>query len=146
MTSIYDGVETSSKPQDEEPSVVVKRNKNRDPLTTTELRQGKQRLFQIVERAFQTLEEAMEKADYSTSVKAALGVLDRTGFGPKSSMDVTTTNIDLSNLTKEELAARAQKVAELIRAAQSKSNVIDVVPTESIPVESTGHLADSISL
>ena len=52
-------------------------------------------------------------------------VLDRSGFGPKSTMDVNTTTIDLSELTREQLAERAASIASILRA---KKQAIDVTP------------------
>jgi hypothetical protein len=69
----------------------------------------------MVERAFETLQGAMTAADYSTAIKAAQIILDRAGFGPKSTVDVNTAVIDLSNMSREELAARASAIAQTLR-------------------------------
>lgn len=120
MTSIYDQVDATSLtalPDDRPPA--KKRAAKREALNTTQVREGKRKLSELVDAAFNTLEQAMELADYATAVRAATVILDRTGFGPKSTMDVNTTHIDLSSLSKEQLAARASKVAEMIRGVRN---------------------------
>ena len=124
MASIFDFDETPSEPLSSTPtpesSSSTKRSKNREFLSSFEVAKGKRSLASMVEAAFQTLQTAMTEADYPTAIKAAQIVLDRAGFGPKSSMDVTTTNIDLSALTLEELANRAQQMAEVVRTSSPK--------------------------
>lgn len=130
MASIYDfgGLPQAPKPEPEP----KKRSKKRESLSTTEVRQGKLRLAEVVERAFTTLEDAMENADFSTAVKAAQIILDRSGFGPKSTVDVNTTTMDLSSLSREELAERASKISKMLRAQQDAARpVIDVTPTST---------------
>lgn len=135
MTSIYDGLPGSAPSPDEQSSTPAKRTKKRERLSSSELRSGKVRMYEMVERAFQTLEDAMTEADYPTAVKAALGILDRTGFGPQSKLDVTTTNINLAELTKEELAERARRVADLLAARGRKADSGTVIDVTAIQVQ-----------
>lgn len=122
MASIYDFGGIPSPPSNPDPKP-VKRSKKRESLSTTEIRVAKQRLSDMVERAFETLETAMECADYGTAIKAAQIILDRAGFGPKSTVDVNTTHLDLSSLSKEELAERASKIAGLLRASRTPPDI-----------------------
>jgi hypothetical protein len=111
----------------DEPKVALKRDKKREPLTAFEVTKGRRRLYDMVEQAFDTLLEAAQRADYGNAVKAAIAILDRAGFGPKSTVDVNTTHFDLSNLTTEQLAERAKQVHDMILAQRSKQlPVIDM--------------------
>ena len=109
------------------------RSKKRPELTSSQRRAGQVKLLDMVEAAFHTLHEALEHADFSTAIKAAQIILDRSGFGPKSTVDVNNTHIDLSQLSKDELASRALRLAELLRASgrEIPSNTIDVTPTSN---------------
>ncbi len=130
MTSIYEEVETE--PRVEQPTLSIKkRSKNRETLNTTEVREGRTRLSGLVDRAFNTLEDAMISADYNTAVKAAQIVLDRSGFGPKSTVDVNSTHIDLSEMTREQLADRAARLSAMLRKAKD-AQVIDQVAIPQI--------------
>lgn len=111
--------ETPFRPEDP-PS----RSKHRFALSSTELATGKRRLSDMVQSAFKCLEDAMKFGDYPTAVKAAQIILDRSGFGPRTTMDVNTVHVDLTNLTQDELAARAFKIAEFLKNRDSK--VIDI--------------------
>lgn len=117
MASIFDDPIFESQIQREEKSeeVLPKRSKHRETLSSTDIVRGRRSLASMVEAAFKTLEDAMIESDYPTAIKAAQIVLDRAGFGPKSSMDITTTSIDLSSLSREELAERALSIARQIQ-------------------------------
>lgn len=110
MASIFDKDPNDLPPRESE----TRNKKRREPLTAYEHTQGKKRLYDMVQIAFDALEEAARTADHSTAVKAATAILDRAGFGPKSTVDVNTT-IDLSNLSRAELAERARLVSERLR-------------------------------
>jgi len=84
----------------------------------------------MVERAFEALEEAMDSADHQTAVKAAQIILDRTGFGPKSTVDVNTTHLDLTEMTREQLAERASQLAKRLREKQ-----VQAIDVSSTPVQ-----------
>jgi hypothetical protein len=107
MASIYDfgnppppQVEPEGKP----------RSKKRE-LTAMEVRTGKTTLLGMVDKAFETLQAAMTEADWPTAIKAAQVILDRTGFGPKTTVDVNSTHVDLSMLSREQLAERAMLIS-----------------------------------
>ena len=101
-----------------------KRSKQRESLTPSETLHIKRRLVDAVNLAIDTLVEAAELADYGNSIRAATALLDRAGYGPKSTVDVNTVNVDLSNLTREELAERAGRIAGILRASAEKSKAV----------------------
>jgi hypothetical protein len=125
MASIFDMDPEGMPPRPPEILDTPKRSKTRESLSNFEVTQGKRRLADMVEEAFKVLQEAMVHADYATGIKAAQIILDRAGFGPKSTVDVNSVHVDLSNLTREELAARAEKISGMLRGQK----VIDVTPT-----------------
>lgn len=121
MASIFDI--SNPPPKTDEPAP-AKRSKHKETLTSSELVAGRRKLSEMVERAFLALEEAMVHADHPTAVKAATAILDRAGFGPKSTVDVNTTTMDLSALTREELAERASRIAVMIRKSAPQEPVV----------------------
>lgn len=132
---IYD---FAGKPPIEEREPVKKRGKKRESLTANEVSERKTTLASKVDRAIETLETAMEEADFSTAIKAAQIILDRTGFGPKTTVDVNTTHRDLSSLSREELAERAQRLASRIRSNGSgASPAIPELPDSGPPTPVT---------
>lgn len=92
-------------------------------ITLGEVRAGQVTMFDMVKEAFETLREALAYADYNTAVKAAQIILDRSGFGPKTTIDVNSTHLDLSSLTREELAIRASKIAGMLQASREPINI-----------------------
>lgn len=133
MGNIFDAVETvvgNLDPKDQAPA--KKRSKSRDleALTSTQLRHGRMKLADMIDLAFRTLEEAMDNADYNTATRAAVALLDRTGFGPKSTVDVNTTHVNLSEMTNEELAERALRLHAKLAAKKAPGGVIDVTPVQ----------------
>lgn len=112
MASVFD----EDIPQKKKDKTRASKADERVKLSPQELAEGKSKLFKMVTRAFDTLEQAMNEGDFNNAVKAAQIILDRTGFGPKSSIDVSATIQDLSGLSHEELATRAQKLLEQLRA------------------------------
>ena len=114
MATIFDSDPNNlpPRPKDQEDSP---RSNKRQSLTPSEFAAAGRTLLAKVEKAFATLEDAMAHADFSTAVKAAQIILDRTGFGPKSTVDVNQTTMDLSNLTEGQLAERAKRVAQLLQ-------------------------------
>lgn len=117
MASIFDFDQnpSDSGSLSKEPESKKKRSKHREKLTPSELAAGRVRLADMVEKAFASLEEALEEADHGNMIKAAQIILDRAGFGPKSTVDVNTTNVDLSALSREELANRALQLAGMLK-------------------------------
>jgi len=86
------------------------------------LRRGQIRLQELSGEAFDTLREAMRFAEYPVAVSAAKAVLDRSGFGPTSTLKIQEG--DLEELSTSELAALAIKLASrLAPNHQSESNV-----------------------
>lgn len=122
MASIFDP------DQPDLPTKQEERSKKRESITSYEASKGKRRLYDMVEAAFETLEQATKQADWGNAVKAATAILDRAGFGPKTSIDVTTHH-DLSHLSNEELAERAKVVLGMIEGKAGKRlPVIDLQP------------------
>ena len=114
MASIFDDGPPPKVLEIEEPS----RNKRRNTdlsLTPADIAKGQRKLVEMVEDAFDTLQKATKQADWSTAIKAAQIILDRSGFGPKSTVDVNTTHLDLSALSREELAERAQRIVSKLK-------------------------------
>lgn len=118
MASIFDFDGLPPRPKDDPDP--PKRSKHREALTPGEVSSGKRRMGHMVEKAFNALEEAILHADHPTSIKAAQILLDRAGFGPKSTVDVNTTTLDLSSLSREELAERASRISAQLRAKAEK--------------------------
>lgn len=123
MSNIYD---LSTDPP-VAPLEAPKRSKKRETLSASEIRAGHAALTELRDLAVRALQDAMQFADHATSIKAAQILLDRIGYGPKTTVDINTTNIDLSVLSREELAERAAKISEMLRVARTKT--IDVTPT-----------------
>lgn len=135
MASIFD-IEGIVAPRQEgggsEKGLPSIRSKNREApasLSSSEAVTAKRRLADMVMKAFETLQEAMETADHNTAIKAAQIVLDRSGFGPKTTMDINTTSVDLTALSRDQLAERAAKIASIIREKKEQARTIDVPPT-----------------
>lgn len=134
MTNIFDAVDTvvsNLDPNDTAPQKKRSKSRNLEALTSTQLRQGRMKLADMIDLAFRTLEEAMDNADYNTATRAAVALLDRTGFGPKSTVDVNTTHVNLSEMTNEELAERALRLHTKLAAKKIGAGnppIIDVTP------------------
>lgn len=130
MATVYDGI---GPPPPAAPEPRRKRANRRESLTPTEHKSGQRRLYEMVEAAFHTLEEAMQEADYNGAIRAAIAILDRSGFGPKSAIDLTTTNVDLSELTTEQLAARAEAIHKaLVVAGRLPADTSKLLDTRSV--------------
>lgn len=129
MASIFDmdpdGLPKREKEKEDKP----KRSKHREGMTPSETAAGKTRLASMVEKAFDALEEAVLHADHGNSIKAAQILLDRAGFGPRSTVDVNATHSDLTTLSREELAERAVKLSQKLRGT---------LPPAPIPIIGTG--------
>jgi hypothetical protein len=127
MASIFDAYDPIISLKPESGPEPGKRSKHRETLTAAEIAKGKTKLADMVDMAFDTLKLAAKEADYGVAIKAAQIILDRAGFGPKSALDVTTTNIDLSNLTREQLAERAVQIAGVLRAHAEEQKISKTV-------------------
>jgi hypothetical protein len=67
---------------------------------------AKMRLLCLVEPAFATLRRAMASNDLPTAVRAAVAILDRSGYGPKATLEVEKPEEDYSKLTDQDLLER----------------------------------------
>ena len=91
------------------------------------------RMVQMVDPAMAVLYKAMiECQEWPSRIRAALGVLDRAGMGPGSTLTVDSEKSDLSQLSLSELQSRARQIAE--RFAESE----DIKP-ESEPSDGSVH-------
>lgn len=141
MSSIFDDQPTPP------PSNVVdqpKRSRTRDlgreRLSASEVNRGKRRLAEGVEFAFDTLERAMECADWQTAVKAATAYLDRAGFGPRSNMEAPPASArDLTELSREDLADYAHKIAMLLKSRVATDKAARVAESNN-EVKSAGQV------
>jgi hypothetical protein len=116
MPSIFDADFKPELMDPEEDTSSNKRSNKRDlSLSKLDVMSGRKTLGQMVAIAFDTLQEAMQHADHNTAVKAAQILLDRAGFGPKTTVDINSTHIDLTELTREQLAERAAQLSERLR-------------------------------
>jgi hypothetical protein len=100
-------------------------NKRDLSLSKFDVSTGRKTLGQMVNIAFDTLQEAMEKADFNTAVKAAQILLDRAGFGPKTTVDINSTHTDLTDLTREQLAQRAAELSERLKEKEVKAITVN---------------------
>jgi hypothetical protein len=74
---------------------------------------AQRRMSALIDPAMDTLYRALyECEEWSQKVRAALGILDRAGMGPGSTLTVDTEKSDLSQLSLAELQTRARQVAE----------------------------------
>jgi len=127
MASIFDLDPDDLPPRSQKEEITLKRSKHRESITPSDYSKGKRTLMSMVESAFDCLEDAVKSADFPTAIKAAQIILDRSGFGPKSTVDVNTTSLDLSTLSREELAERASRISHQLRSKDQKT--IDITPS-----------------
>lgn len=85
------------------------------------VRTARARLAGMVPRALQALEDAMEHGEWQVVVRAAQIILDRAGFGANSTVTVEEKERDLTQLTEEELEARARKVYAALKEAKEQA-------------------------
>ncbi len=100
---------------------------------------AQKRLLMLVEPAFEMLLKAMESNDIKSGVRAAEVILDRAGFGPKATLEVTTNKDNLANLSREELAQRAMELAERARSLVARNEVVDAEPLDDESSSETTH-------
>lgn len=96
VASVFDDIEIDDKPR---------------LLTKADIRM---RMQKLVPKAFRTLEQNLYSDDDKVSTAAALGILDRCGYGPSSKITVEDASTDLSQLSSEELRQRALDIARQI--------------------------------
>lgn len=77
------------------------------------------RMMKLVPKAWRCLEENLYSEDDKVAVSAALGILDRCGFGPQSKVTVEDVSTDLTQLTDEQLRQRALDIAAQIAGNRS---------------------------
>lgn len=70
---------------------------------------AKMRLLAMVDPAFRVMLKAMASEDMNVALKAAIAVADRAGYYPRADLDAAERPEDLSKLTQDELAERAQR-------------------------------------
>jgi hypothetical protein len=86
---------------------------------------AKKRLASFIEPALLVLNEAMEKADWPVAVRAALGLLDRAGLGPQSSVTITDdARPDLEIMTDEALEKRAATVLAMMKDRRAQAAAV----------------------
>jgi hypothetical protein len=83
-------------------------------LAPSDIRDGQLKLKELTTKAFETLETAMNEADFPTAVSAAKLVLDRAGFGPSQTIKVEE-NLDLSGYSSDELKEFAARLAGVVK-------------------------------
>jgi uncharacterized lipoprotein NlpE involved in copper resistance len=101
-------------------------NKRREVAlpSANEIKKGAVKLAELASRAFETLEEAMDNAEWPVAVQAAKMVLDRAGYGSTSTLNLND-NTDLTNLSDNDLATVALLLAKRLNPAvdnKSESN------------------------
>jgi hypothetical protein len=87
-------------------------------------RLGSEKLKSLIEPALDCLEQAMLRADWPHAIKASLAILDRAGLSVVHKMEVLQKAEDFTSMSRDELAARAAKIAE--RLAQENVGRQDV--------------------
>lgn len=99
--------------------------------TTAARAAAQNRLLAMVEPAFAVLMECMESdAEWKTKVQAALGVLDRAGFGPTKTLAVEDGRKDLSGLSLEQLQARALALSQRIKERAETAGELAEMPAQ----------------
>lgn len=89
---------------------------------------ARRRMLELVGPAFETLLECMAdtEARWQDRVQAAIAVLDRAGFGPKATLTIEDERSqELSRLSDETLAARAEELARVLRESGRRLPPID---------------------
>lgn len=108
-------------------SIVCRYHGGGTPLAKSKI---KARLLAMSDEALDALHEAIAKGDWPVVVRTAFGILDRSGFGPSSTVKIDNTEADLKQLTDVELEARTQQVLRLIAARKVKTTNDDT-PTNA---------------
>jgi hypothetical protein len=86
---------------------------------------AQQRLLAMVEPALDVLLRALQSGnpctvcgrsdDMALVIRAAQMVLDRTGFGPHTTLTVTNPRSEFDSMSKQELAERAEQLSRYLR-------------------------------
>ena len=88
----------------------------RQPAT---LNAAKRRLAQLMVPAIDALEQALQYGDWPVVAKVAIAILDRGGLGPKATLSVEEKTRVFSQMSREELQARARAVFEALDKAKA---------------------------
>jgi rRNA maturation endonuclease Nob1 len=83
----------------------------------------KARMLKLVPQAFRTLESNLYSEDDKVSTMAALGILDRCGYGVHSKITLEDDREDLTSLTEAQLRDRALAVAKQLEQKPSNYDV-----------------------
>ena len=87
---------------------------------------AQRKMIALIDPALAVLYRAMVECDeWPSRIRAALGILDRAGMGPGSTLTLDTDKTDLSQLSMAELRDRAKAVTE--RFAD-----MEELPTEAV--------------
>jgi len=87
---------------------------------------AQRKMIALIDPALATLYRALyECEEWPSKIRAALGILDRAGMGPGSTLTLDTEKTDLSQLSMAELRDRAKAVTE--RFAD-----LEELPTEGV--------------
>jgi hypothetical protein len=74
---------------------------------------AQRKMIALIDPALATLYRALYECDeWPSKIRAALGILDRAGMGPGSTLTLDTEKTDLSQLSMAELRDRAKAVTE----------------------------------
>lgn len=73
------------------------------------------------------MEGAIEDRDWSSAVKAACALLDRGGFGPRSTVAVEEIPADLSGFSDAELRDELVKLTQIVDANLG-TKITDTIP------------------
>lgn len=101
-------------------------------ISTAEAKRSARRvLFASAPDAARLLYHALNDRDIeSTQIRAALAILDRTGFGAQSTIMVDDVTVDYDTLTDDQLRARAQKVVAMLHARRSTEQTANSTSTD----------------
>ena len=91
---------------------------------TTKMMQtaAKTRLLYLVEPALRVINKCMNSGDLNVALKAAQIILDRAGFHPHATLEITEQPTDYSVMSARQLAARAEQLVSTINASSSPDN------------------------
>ena len=85
------------------------------------LRAAKKRMFEMADGAMVALQDAIDRGDHKESTTAARIVLDRSGLGPTSTLDLNEkSGEDFARMTGDELAERARALAQEAERAHAE--------------------------
>ena len=87
---------------------------------------AQRKMIALIDPALAVLYRAMVECDeWPSRIRAALGILDRAGMGPGSTLTLDTDKTDLSQLSMAELRDRAKAVTQ-------RFTDLEELPTEAV--------------